>query len=90
MFIIQNFFKKIIFLQILDFLKNSSWNFKFSYIFRLSPLCMNEEKWKKSQEIKFYWDLFSNSVPTVLEQKFEFPLAWSLWVIFGPQIGYEP
>jgi hypothetical protein len=23
---------------------------------------MNEEKWKKSQEIKFYIDLFSNSV----------------------------
>ena len=23
---------------------------------------MNEERWKKSQEIKFYIDLFSNSV----------------------------
>ena len=30
------------------------------------------------------------ALPTVLEQKFEIPLAWSLWVIFGPQIGYEP
>ena len=27
---------------------------------------MNEEKWKKSQEIKFYWDLFSNSVNAFL------------------------
>ena len=50
------------FLQILSFLKNSPWNLKYFYILRLSPLGMNEEKWKKSKEIKFYWDLFSNSV----------------------------
>ena len=35
-----------------DSSKNSPWNLKFSYILRLCPLCMNEEKWKKSQEIK--------------------------------------
>ena len=62
MFIVQNSSKIFTFLQILSFLKNSPWNLKISYILRLSPLCMNEEKWKKSQEIKFYWDLFSNSV----------------------------
>ena len=46
------FIKKNPYSQILRFLKNSTWNFKFSYIFRWSPLCMNEEKWKQSQEIK--------------------------------------
>ena len=56
------FIKNIYFFTNLSFLKNSPWNLKISYILRLSPLCMNEEKWKKSQEIKFYWDLFSNSV----------------------------
>ena len=52
MCIIQNSSKKFPYLQILRFLKNSPWNLKFSCISRLSPLCMNEEKWKKSQEIK--------------------------------------
>ena len=60
--IIQNSSKFFTYFQILSFLKISPWNLKFSFIFRLSPLCMNEEKWKKSQEIKFYIDLFSNSV----------------------------
>ena len=62
MFIIQNSSKVFTYLHILSFLKNSLWNLKFSYILRLSPLCMNEEKWKMSQEIKFNWDIFSNSV----------------------------
>ena len=62
MFIVQNSTKIFTFLQILSFLKNSPWNLKISYILRLSTVCMNEEKWKKSQEIKFYIDLFSNSV----------------------------
>ena len=62
MFIIQNSSKAFTYKQILSFLENSPRNLEFSYILRLSPLCMNEEKWKKSQEIKFYWDLFSNSV----------------------------
>ena len=46
----------------MSFLKNSPWNLKISYILRSSSLCMNEGKWKKAQEINFYWDLFSNSV----------------------------
>ena len=62
MVIVQNSTKIFAFLQILSFLKNSPWNLKISYILRLFPLCMNEEKWKKSQEMKFYIDLFSNSV----------------------------
>ena len=53
---------KIPYVDILSFLKNSPWNLKFSYILILSLLGMNEEKWKKSHEIEFYWDLFSNSV----------------------------
>ena len=27
---------------------------------------------------------------TALEPKFKISLAWRLWVIFGPQIEYEP
>ena len=46
------FIKKNPYLQILSFLKDFRWNLKFSYIFRFSPLCMNEEKWKKSWQIK--------------------------------------
>ena len=46
------FIKKNPYSQILRFLKNSPWNFKFSYIFRWSPLNMNEEKWKQSQEVE--------------------------------------
>ena len=38
------------------FIKNiylfTNFEFEFSYIFRLSPLCMIEEKWKESKEIK--------------------------------------
>ena len=33
--------------------KNSQWKFKFFSVFRLSPLYMNEEKWKKSHEMIF-------------------------------------
>ena len=62
MSLIQSSSKKITFLQILSFFKNSPWNLKFLYIFRLSPLCMNEESWKKAQEIKFYIDSFTKSV----------------------------
>ena len=35
--------KRIYRTEILSFLKNSLWNLKFSYLFILSPLCMNEE-----------------------------------------------
>ena len=77
--IIQNSSKFFTYFQILSFLKISPWNLKFSFIFRLSPLCMNEEKWKKSQEIKFYIDLFSNSVVSVCTM---YLLVWcnmSIW-----------
>ena len=62
MSLIQSSSKNFTFLQILSFFKNSPWNLKFFYIFRLSPLCMNEESWKKAQEIKFYIDSFSNYI----------------------------
>ena len=52
MCITQNSWKIFQYSQILIFFKNSPWNIKFSYIFRLSPLCVNVEKWKKSWEIK--------------------------------------
>ena len=58
MSIIQSSSKHLTYLQVLSFLKN----LKFLYIFRLSLLCMNEESWKKAQDIKFYWDSFSNTV----------------------------
>ena len=40
------------YVQILTFLKNSPSNLKFSYILRLSPLCMSIGKWQKPWEIK--------------------------------------
>ena len=51
--------------KILSFLRNSPWNLKFSYKFTLYLLCISLESWKKSQEIKFYFEPFSNSVVSV-------------------------
>ena len=45
----ENFFQ---FVQILTFLKNFPSNLKFSYILRLSPLCMSIGKWQKPWAIK--------------------------------------
>ena len=50
--IIQNSWQNFFFSQNLKFFKISPWNFIFSCKFKLSPLCMNEEKWKKCWEIK--------------------------------------
>ena len=47
MFIIQNSWQFFSFSQNLKFFKISQWNLIFSCKFKLSPLCMNEEKWKK-------------------------------------------
>ena len=47
MFIIQNSWQIFSFSQNLKFFKISQWNSIFSCKFKLSPLCMNEEKWKK-------------------------------------------
>ena len=44
---VQSSSKKIPYLQNLSFLKNSQWNLDFSYMSRLSLLCMDEKKWKK-------------------------------------------
>ena len=49
------------FYKISNFFKISPWNFIFSCKFKLSPLCMNEEKWKKCWEIKL-------GLPVTLEQ----------------------
>ena len=48
----QNSWQIFFFSQNLKFFKISPWNFIFSSKFKLSPLCMNEEKWKKCWEIK--------------------------------------
>ena len=45
----ENFFQYV---QNPTFFKTPPWNFKFFFIFSFSPLCMNEEKWKKSWDIK--------------------------------------
>ena len=47
MFIIQNSWQFFSFSQNLKFFKISQWNLIFSCKFKLSPLCVNEEKWKK-------------------------------------------
>ena len=47
MFIIQNSWQIFSFSQNLKFFKISQWNLIFSCKFKLSPLCVNEEKWKK-------------------------------------------
>ena len=52
MCVTQNSWKIFPCSQISTFFKNSLWNTKFSYIFRLSPLCMSVEKWRKSWSIK--------------------------------------
>ena len=52
---LQAYYKKslnIFFLSYYTIFKNSLWNLKFPDMFWLSPLCMNKEKWKKSQEVK--------------------------------------
>ena len=67
--------KKNPYSQILRFLKNSPSNFKFSYIFRWSPLCMNEEKWKQSQEIELPWRfIFEQCVDLKTHYDFVCPL----------------
>ena len=45
--IIQNSWQFFYFSQNLKFFKIPQWNLIFSCKFKLSPLCMNEEKWKK-------------------------------------------
>ena len=55
----RKFFNKY---KILNFWKNSSLKFKHLCLFRLSLLCMNEEKWKKSRAIKLDYEVFLNSV----------------------------
>ena len=77
MCIMQNSEKFFPYLQILSFLKNSPWKLKFSYIFRLSPICMNEEKWKKYWEIKL-------GLPIILEQCVQYKKMNQLH-IFGSQ-----
>ena len=62
MFIMQNSSEIVPWWQILSFLKNSPWNLKFSYIFWFSRLCVNEENWKKSQEIKLLLQSILKSV----------------------------
>ena len=47
LFILQNSWKFFSFSQNLKFFKISQWNSIFSCKFKLSPLFMNEEKWKK-------------------------------------------
>ena len=47
MCIIQNSWQIFLFSQNLKFFKISPWNLIFSCKSKLSPLCMNEKKWKK-------------------------------------------
>ena len=75
----------------MNFFKNWPRNLKFSYIFRLSPLCMNEEKWKKIMGNKTGITSYSWTVQWGNFTSFEMPAtsvgAWLVKSRFSIRFG---
>ena len=77
MLITQNSWHFFQFSQNLKFFKISQWNLIFSCKFKSSPLCMNEERWKKCWVVYVCYRIFLEQCALCIYYKIT--ITWHTW-----------